>query len=34
MRNNESPYGTNDLGLLICVLAAGEMIILLATLLR
>jgi hypothetical protein len=34
MRNNESPYGTNDFGFLICVLAAGEMIILLATLLR
>jgi hypothetical protein len=34
MRNNESPYGVNDLGFLICVLVAGEMILFLANLLR
>lgn len=34
MRNNESPYGTNDLGFLVCVLIAGEMVIFLAYLLR
>lgn len=34
MRNNESPYGTNDLGFLICVLVAGEMVIFLASLFR
>jgi hypothetical protein len=34
MRNNESPYGTNDFGFLICVLLAGEIILFLAALLR